>query len=127
MLGDVFKLTEAVLWWDSLAISDTNSRITLAAFVVDGFYLPWAKEARRASTSTGHRQIWINHLRDRVGELRLREFRTVDASRMLRALASNVRAGSGWFETIFPTLIAALVWGGIWLRDRRLRTFLLDK
>jgi len=43
------------------------------------------------------------------------------------AVASNVRAGSGWFETIFPALLAALVWGGIWLRDRRLRTFLLDK
>jgi DoxX-like family len=40
------------------------------------------------------------------------------------AVASNVRAGSGWFETIFPALIAALVWGGIWLRDRRLRNLL---
>jgi hypothetical protein len=66
----------------------TNSRITLTAFV-EGLYLPWTKEERRASTSTGHRQIWINHLRDRVGELRLREFRTVDASRMLRAVAKE--------------------------------------
>jgi hypothetical protein len=41
----------------------TNSRITLTAFV-EGLYLPWTKEERRASTSTGHRQIWINHLRD---------------------------------------------------------------
>jgi DoxX-like family len=40
------------------------------------------------------------------------------------AVASNVRAGSGWFETIFPTLIAALVWGGIWMRDRRVRNLL---
>ena len=40
------------------------------------------------------------------------------------AVASNVRAGSGWFETIFPTLFAALVWGGLWLRDRRLRNLL---
>jgi hypothetical protein len=40
------------------------------------------------------------------------------------AVASNVRAGSGWFETIFPALIAALVWGGVWLRDRRLRNLL---
>ena len=40
------------------------------------------------------------------------------------AVASNVRAGSGWFETIFPALFAALVWGGIWLRDRRLRLLL---
>ena len=66
----------------------TNSRITLTAFV-EGLYLPWTKEERRASTSTGHRQIWINHLHDRVGELRLREFRTVDASRMLRAVAKE--------------------------------------
>src|SRR5246127_3443659 len=62
-----------------------NSRITLTAFV-EGAYLPWTKEERRASTSKGHREIWINYLRNRVGELRLREFRTVDASRMLRAI-----------------------------------------
>ena len=43
------------------------------------------------------------------------------------AVASNVRVGSGGFETIFPMLIAALVWGGIWLRDRRLRNLLSDK
>ena len=65
-----------------------NSRITLTAFV-EGAYLPWTKEERRASTSKGHQEIWINYLRNRVGELRLREFRTVDASRMLRAIAKE--------------------------------------
>jgi len=65
-----------------------NSRITLTAFV-EGAYLPWTKEERRASTSKGHEEIWINYLRSRVGELRLREFRTVDASRMLRAIAKE--------------------------------------
>lgn len=40
------------------------------------------------------------------------------------AVASNVRAGSGWFETIFPMLFAILVWSGLVLRDRRLRAFL---
>ena len=40
------------------------------------------------------------------------------------AVASNVRASSGWFETMFPILFAALVWGGLWLRDRRLRSLL---
>jgi DoxX-like protein len=43
------------------------------------------------------------------------------------AVASNVRAGSGWFETIFPMLFAALVWGGLMLRDRRLRALLLGR
>ena len=65
-----------------------NSRITLTAFV-EGAYLPWTKEERRASTSKGHEEIWINYLRNRVGELRLREFRTVDASRILRAIAKE--------------------------------------
>jgi hypothetical protein len=54
-----------------------------------GAYLPWTKEERRASTSKGHHQIWINHLSDRVGEIRLREFRTVGTSRMLRAIAKE--------------------------------------
>jgi hypothetical protein len=62
-----------------------NSRITLTAFV-EGAYLPWTKEERRASTSKGHHEIWINHIRDHVGELHLREFRTVDASQMVRAI-----------------------------------------
>jgi len=65
-----------------------NSRITLTAFV-EGAYLPWTKEERRASTSKGHHEIWINHIRDHVGKLHLREFRTVDASRMLRAIAKT--------------------------------------
>jgi DoxX-like protein len=43
------------------------------------------------------------------------------------AVASNVRAGSGWFETIFPMLFAAVVWCGLGLRDRRLRNLLIGK
>jgi hypothetical protein len=41
------------------------------------------------------------------------------------AVASNVRAGSGWFETVFPMLFAALIWVGLILRNRRLGTLLL--
>jgi len=65
-----------------------NSRISLTSFV-EGAYLPWTKEERRASTSKGHHEIWTNHIREHVGDLRLREFRTVDASRMLRAIATK--------------------------------------
>jgi hypothetical protein len=43
------------------------------------------------------------------------------------AVASNVRAGSGWFETIFPILFAALVWAGLGLRERRLLNLLIGK
>ena len=39
-----------------------HSRITLTAFV-EGAYVPWTKEERRASTSKGHHEIWINRQR----------------------------------------------------------------
>jgi hypothetical protein len=35
------------------------------------------------------------------------------------AVASMVRISASLFETIFPILFAAFVWGGLWLRDER--------
>ena len=40
------------------------------------------------------------------------------------AVATQLRAGSGWFETIFPVIIGAIVWGGLALRDARVRAFI---
>jgi len=38
------------------------------------------------------------------------------------AIATHVRVGSPLLtHTIFPIYVAALLWGGLWLRDRRLR------
>ena len=40
------------------------------------------------------------------------------------AVASQVRAGAGSFELVFPVLFAVLAWGGLWLRDQRVRRIL---
>jgi len=37
------------------------------------------------------------------------------------AVATQVRAGSTAFEIIFPVIIGALTWGGLALRDSRIR------
>ena len=37
------------------------------------------------------------------------------------AVASNIRAGKPVFNVLFPMIIAALLWGGLWLRDLRVR------
>jgi integrase len=50
--------------------------------------LPYVEELR-ASTKKGYREIWTNHISKRVGKIRVREFRTVDASRMLKAIADE--------------------------------------
>jgi len=37
------------------------------------------------------------------------------------AVATHVRVGGGPLDIILPALLGALLWGGLWLRDRRLR------
>ena len=38
------------------------------------------------------------------------------------AISTHVRAGSPVFEAyIFPAILALMIWGGVWLRDPRLR------
>ena len=40
------------------------------------------------------------------------------------AVAANVRAGTGLFNTSFPVIFAVLVWLGLFLRERRLRALI---
>ena len=40
------------------------------------------------------------------------------------AVASNVRAGTHLFNIAFPVIMACLVWAGLWLRDRNVRSLL---
>ena len=40
------------------------------------------------------------------------------------AVASKVRIGGGWFDVMFVVMFGALVWGGLWLRDIRVRALL---
>jgi hypothetical protein len=40
------------------------------------------------------------------------------------AIASQVRAEASWFNVVFAFVFASLVWGGLWLRDVRVRDFL---
>lgn len=61
--------------------------MTLAEFV-ERIYLPYLNE-KRASTKKGYEEIWTNHISDRVGQIQLRKFRTVNASRMLKAIADE--------------------------------------
>lgn len=40
------------------------------------------------------------------------------------AVASQVRVGAGWFNVVFPLIFGVLIWGGLSLRDSRVRTLL---
>jgi len=40
------------------------------------------------------------------------------------AIASNVRAASPLLESVFPVIFGVLIWGGLYLRQSRLRTLI---
>lgn len=40
------------------------------------------------------------------------------------AVATHVRFFEGWFPVFFPVVFGILLWGGLWLRDNRLRALL---
>src|SRR5882762_9509438 len=40
------------------------------------------------------------------------------------AVATHVRVGEGWFPVSFPIVMGVLIWGGLWLRDERLRAII---
>jgi hypothetical protein len=40
------------------------------------------------------------------------------------AVATNVRVVGPVFNIVFPIVFATLLWGGLWLRDRRLQDLL---
>ena len=40
------------------------------------------------------------------------------------AVATHVRAATGWFSILFPVIAGVLLWGGLYWRDERLRVLL---
>jgi hypothetical protein len=87
---DVRPLLEEILRPLNESRADVRSTLTLANFV-SNFHLPYAQESLKPSTHHGYLKLWQRSLAPRVGEIRLRDFRTVDAAKLLKALA-----GKGW-------------------------------
>jgi integrase len=59
--------------------------IKLARFVEDT-YFPSVESQKRASTAAGYRSLWKRYLVQHVQDVQLREFRTMDAERILSAI-----------------------------------------
>jgi integrase len=68
-----------------------NPRSTmLVADFVENIFLPeYAEKQLRASTLRGYRCNWKDHIKNRIGQLTLRQFRTVHGEQMLSAIARD--------------------------------------
>jgi len=76
-----------------------------------------------ATARFGHRGVWIHKRPRGKGAINRRILGAVLWTGYLGgAIATHVRVGNPLFTHIlFPIYVAALLWGGLWLRDRRLR------
>ena len=70
--------------------TDARSSLTLATFVSE-HYVSYTRENFKPSTVHGYSKLWRDALCPRVGEIRLRDFKTVDAANTLAYFA-----GKGW-------------------------------
>lgn len=70
--------------------TDARSSLTLATFVSE-HYEPYSRENFKPSTVHGYSKLWKDSLCPRVGEIRLRDFKTVDVANTLTYFA-----GKGW-------------------------------
>ena len=71
----------------NLARSTPEAAMTLTRFT-ENLYLPFTETHKRISTFHGYRNMWRRYLKPR-GELKLRDFRTVDGERILESIASE--------------------------------------
>jgi hypothetical protein len=69
-----------------------GSSQTVADFITL-VYFPLAEKRLRASTVKGYRDIFFVHVKARLDDLRLRDFRTVHGQRMLAEIASLSTVG----------------------------------
>jgi integrase len=65
---------------------DVRSTMTIGRFV-DELWLPYVQENLRPSTVVGYRKEWNQYLKPRIGDIVLRDFRTMDAANVLNDLA----------------------------------------
>lgn len=78
---------------------DPSAAVKLLDFVED-IYFPAAESQLRASSFTGYRNLWSQYLYSRVAGVKLREFRTADAERILGAIAEQCELSVTTFRHI---------------------------
>jgi integrase len=64
-----------------------QSTMRIADFIGKEHFLKLEQKKRRASTLKGYKDVWNLHLKSRIGNITLREFRTVDGERILADIA----------------------------------------
>jgi integrase len=88
-------------------VLNPQSTMLVADFVENVFLPQYAEKQLRASTLKGYRDIWNDHVKNRLGKLTLRQFRTVHGEQMLAAIARDTSLGRNSLKRIKSFLSGA--------------------
>jgi integrase len=86
--ASVQSLAEEALKPVNTGTSTPQGSMMIRQFVSE-HYLPFIEKRKRPSTCKGYKDIWKGHLEPRCGDDRLREFRTVQAQKLLDRIAED--------------------------------------
>ncbi|HEY6443352.1 MAG TPA: tyrosine-type recombinase/integrase, partial [Candidatus Acidoferrales bacterium] len=70
-----------------------QSTMLVTEFVETIYLTEYVEKHLRAATKKQYRDVWYNHLKDRMGKLTLRGFRTVHGEQMLAHIAAQSKLG----------------------------------
>jgi integrase len=80
--GDVLNIAQDFLTPENRGLHQPEGGLTLTEFS-DRYFFPYVASKRKPSTLKFYKDVFANHLKDRVGHLRLREFTTRHAQDVL--------------------------------------------
>jgi integrase len=86
--GDAWVLAQQMLSQVNSDLTAGSSTMLLGDFLTT-VYLPYVQTQKRPSTFKGYRDIWERHLKSRLEDVRIREFRTWDGERLMQSIAST--------------------------------------
>ncbi|MBZ5550539.1 MAG: site-specific integrase [Acidobacteriia bacterium] len=87
--ADAQRLAYEMMYMVNTEVTSPCSTMPLVRFVEE-VYLPHVEAQNRASTLKGYRNIWRTQIKPRVGEIRVRDFRTWNGERLLKRIASEL-------------------------------------
>jgi integrase len=104
---DVVPLMDELMDQLNMTGFTPEAGISLGQFVEE-IYLPYVAEQLRPSTLKGYRDLWENHVRGQVKQVRVRDFKTCDGERLMQKVArksdlskTTLKHIKSWFSGVF--------------------------
>jgi integrase len=98
-VSDVQPLLDEILRPINEGHGDARGTMRLTDFF-EKHYKPEIEREKRPSTAKGYKEIWANHVKPRIGDIPVRDFRTVDGSKLLKAIAAKNDLGKATLQHI---------------------------